>query len=79
VLNSRTGTGGASHRPPDRCAATSCADTPATTGNRPASAAVIAPSTARQSPDRDPDGTAGRAASDPDTPGSSRDSCGFPP
>src|SRR5438128_2042225 len=84
VLNRREGTAGASHSAADRCAAASQAASPAIPGNR-RSPRVTASSTARQSPDGDPDGAAGRAASSPETSGfpSNRgdfliaDSCNF--
>ena len=60
-------------QPPDRCAATSWAVTAASAGNRRASPAVTASSTARQSPPGDPAGTSTRAAGSAS--GSSRVSC----
>lgn len=69
VLNRRTGVAGASHSPPDRCAAASSGASPAIPGNR-RSPLVTASSNARQSPPGVPDGAAGRAASWPDTAGS---------
>ena len=74
VLNRRTGTGGASHSPPDRCAAASCGASPATPG-RSRSPRVTASSAARQSPAGDPAAASGRAASSCDTRGSSPASC----
>jgi hypothetical protein len=69
VLHRSAGTAGASHSAPDRCAAASSGASPAIPGNR-RSPRVTASSAARQSPAGVPDGTAGRAASWPDTAGS---------
>ena len=55
-------TAGASHRPPVRCAATSWAVTAASAGNRRASPAATASSTARHSRPAKPAGTNGRVS-----------------
>jgi len=64
VLNLITGTAGASHMLPVRCAATSWAVTAASAGNR-RSPAVTASSAARQSPAGEPAGTSALAAPGP--------------
>ena len=74
VLNRRKGTAGASHMPPDRCAAASCGASPAIP-RRSRSPRVTASSAARQSPAGDPAAASGRAASSCDTRGSRPASC----